>query len=1291
MKRFFISLSLVLVSAVCVLAQTTTGRLAGTVNGPDGVLPGATITATSNDTGKELTTTSGSEGNFLFPQLEFGTYTVRITASGFKTFIANEVKIDVGRDYTLNSTLEVGNVQESVTVTAGADVVTANTAQVSNTVSPQQILSLPLVTRNPLSLTGLQAGVSANSAQLTTINGMRTTFTNITRDGINIQDTFIRSNATDFAPGRPSVDDTGEFTITLTNAEADQGYGGAQIRLVTPRGSKEFSGALFAYNRNSAFSANNFFNNRSPNPAVSEKPPFRNRNQYGGKIGGPMPVPGFGEGTPQFYKDKGFFFFAYEGIKDPVSTAATRTILTPTALAGGFSYNRTNSTDVSPFCPSQTIGSVCTIPNLLTYARTTIANGNTLPATIDPVIQARVLSQLPTTSNFTGGDGLNTAGYRLIRRSDQERDQYSTRLDVDFNDKNSILGVFNYNKELNLRPDADTTKFTVVPGVEQFSTNKQFTMAYRRVISSNFVNEVRGGIFTSEVPFNRTDEVPAFFLSGLPVTNPENTFLSQGRNTKAYNFQNNADYIWGNHNFRFGGQMQFFKVNSYNDAQIVPVANLGTAGTNTAFGSLPGGVSAAQLGSANTFLALFGGINNSVVQFFNVADLNSGFAPVRQFAPFRYENHSLYFMDRWIVNKNLTLTLGLRYEVFPALRIANGLALEPVLPSDGDLAALSAALLNRNGTVQPVGGNAGKENAYYKTDYNNFAPNVGFSWAPSFESGIGKLFFGSAGKSVIRGGYSQIYGNDSIVTSINNAGVGNPGLGRTGRQFINLNDRIQNGVRTVPAPPITTLPRTYLLNNAENNFFGTVFGIDPNLDSPMVEQYSFGFQREFFGNTAFEARYVGSRSKNLVRGVDLNQVDIFNSGFLADFNRATSNLAVNIAERNSRIAACAGNAACIAQVNQQLPQSAGYNPALAGSVPLTLFPLLGTLSGTPGGIGAGGAGSAINTTVLGNILNGTPADLALFYINSAANLNNHPSSLNPTAVPRINFLPNPAAGAVDLMLNDASYNYNSLQVEVRRRFSQGLYFQGNYTFSKNLTNAIGTSQALFEPYLDNNQPELEYQRADYDTTHVFSFNGIYQLPFGKGKMFLNNGGAIDKIFGGWEFSGIVQWFSGAPITFVDTRGTLNRSARSSRQTPFSSLTNDQIRALSGVYESNGRIYFIDPSIIGSQGAAANGYNTAAFPGQVFFNVGPGQTGNVGRAIIDGPSFFNINAALLKNIRFGERMRVQLRAESFNLLNNVNFNISAAQQLTNINSTSFGQLTSTANAAREFQFAIRFEF
>ena len=1301
MKRFFISLSFVFVSAVCIMAQTTSGRLAGVVSGPDGVLPGATVTATDNSSGKELTVVTGGEGNFLFPQLEFGTYTVKITASGFKTYIATDVKIDVGREYTLSPTLEVGSVQENVTVTAGADVVTANTAQVSNTVSPQQILSLPLLTRNPLSLTTLQAGVASNSAQNTTINGMRTTFTNITRDGINIQDTFIRSNATDFAPGRPSVDDTGEFTIATSNQEADQGYGGAQIRLVTPRGTKDLHGALFAYNRNSAFAANSFFNNRQ-----GLNRPFRNRNQYGGKVSWLLPVPGFGEGTPQLYMDKGVFFFAYEGIKDPVTSSATRTILTPSARSGAFRYLRATpgATAINTTVGGATVtcdawsgppapAPICTISNLLAFARATATNGSLIPATISPIIQSRVISQLPETSNFTGGDGgLNTNGYRLLRGSDQKRDQYASRIDVDFNDKTSIMGVYNYNKEANLRPDADTTKFSVTPGVIQYSANKQLTLAFRRTYDFNFVNEVRGGVFTSEVPFDRTDELPGYFIGGLPVTNPENTFLSQGRNTKAFNLQDNADWVWGNHTFRFGGQAQVFKVNSYNDAGLVPTITLGTGTANpslTVNNFAPyGGIAA--VGSANSFLNFFSGMYSTASQSFNVNDFSRGYEASRPITPFRYENHSLYLADRWLATKGLTLSLGVRYELFPALRLNNGLALEPLITNLDDPIT---SLMTTTGVTVPIGTNAGRRNAYYKTDYNNFAPNIGVAWSPDFESGIGNFLFGDAGKSVIRGGYSHVFGNDSIVTSINNAAVGNPGLARTTFTVSNIAGRLDSGITSVSPGALTPIPRSYLLNNAQNTFFGTVFGIDPNLQTPMVQQYNVGFQREFFGNTAFEIRYVGSRSDNLARGVDLNQIDIFNNGFLADFNRAASNLTLNTNERNIRHAACVATgqtpAACTTIVNGQLPLSAAYNPALPGSVPLTVLPLLGTLSGSPGGIGtAPGTGqAAINSTVAALIQSGVPADLALTYINSTANLNNHPSSLNPNAIPRIAFLRNPAAGAVDYFFNDAYYRYDSLQVEVRRRFANGLYFQANYTFSKNLTNAVGTSQNLFEPYLDNNNKELDKQRADFDQTHVFNFNGIYQLPFGKGKRFFNSGGLVDKVFGGWELSGLMQWTSGAPITFVDSRGTLNRAGRSGRQTPLSNLTNDQIRALTGIFEANGRIYWIDPSIIASSGAASNGYGTS-FPGQAFFNTNPGGTGNIGRALIDGPRYFNINAALLKNVRFGETMRLQLRAESFNLLNNVNFVQNT--QFADIGSTSFGQITG-AFGPREFQFAIRFEF
>ncbi len=1281
------------------LAQTSTGSLTGVVSSADGALPGAIVTVTDNATAKQLTVTTNESGNFTFPQLESGTYTVSITASGFKTFVANELKIDVGREYSLNPALEIGQVQETVTVTAGADVVTSTTAQVSNTVSPQQILSLPLLSRDPLSLTTQQAGTQSNAFQETTINGMRTSFTNITRDGINIQDNFIRQNATDYAPGRPTVDDTAEFTITTANQEADQGYGGAQIRLVTPRGTQDFHGALFAYNRNSYFSANSFFSNRAGRFIATDTAvingsarvgdlrnarPFRNRNQFGGKIGGPLPVPGFGEGTPVFYKDKGFFFFAYEKIIDPIAGAQTRTILTPSARAGTFTYNRT--TAGSPIstplvsCPSGAANSLCTA-NILGLANS-LGFANT-PTTINPVIQSRILSQLPTEGNTTGGDSINTTGFRFNRRADAERTNYTGRIDVDINDRNTINGVYAYNFEPTLRNTGDPSGFTEVPRGNVAVSTKTLALAYRTIITPTIVNELRGGLFFNNVKFG-SFENPGVLL-GLPlISNPENNTLDQGRDVKSYNLQDNVDLIVGKHSLRFGGQLQYFRPTSSSNFGGLPTISLGTSSATpfftcatTATCQLPGGISTAQLGTANSLLGLLAGYVTQQSQTFNLRSIDEGFAAIANREPYRYSNHSLYVADRWQVLRDLTLTLGVRYELFGALKLASGIALEPVIPEGVDPVE---ALLNPNGVSDVIGGNSGTENTFYKNDYNNFAPQIGFAYAPKFEGGVGRFLLGKS--FVIRGGYSHVYGNDQLVTAVLQAPGNIVGLASrtgftqtpTGSTLLNL----RLGVDLIPGLTVPAFtprpPYSFIRNNTPGiggaNTNGTVFGIDPELQTPMYKQYSIGFQREFFGNMALEVRYVGTRSNNLLRAYNLNQVDITSNGFLADFNRALANLSLPGAT------------------------TAFCNPtAVAGCQALTIFrssatPTATTVGGAvagPGGllIGTGGLNAGTFTQL---VRAGTPGDL----VNNIFQLgfNNHPTLNNPNATPFVRLLPNPAAGLVAYLTNDAFSKYNSLQIELRRRFTQGLYFQGNYTYSKNLTNAIGGDQFYFEPYLDNAREELDIQRSDSDQTHVFNFNGVYQLPFGRGKTFLNQGGIVDKVFGGWEISGLMNLSSGAPISIVDPRGTFNTGARSGRQTAQSNLTTQEIRALSGIFEANGRIYFINPSVIGTTGAGSAGFGQTPFQGQVFFNNAPGETGNIARTIINGPRYFNVNMALLKNIRFTESMRVQLRAEAFNVFNNVNFFNNT--QNASINSTTFGQIES-AGAPRTIQFAARFEF
>jgi hypothetical protein len=294
---------LVCLSALPVFSQSTTGRLVGTVSDASGVIPGATVVAKDDQTNKERTTTTSGDGSFALAQLDVGTYTVTITAPGHKLFTVSGVKIDIGKDYSLDTALELGEINENVTIIAGEDIVNSTNAELSNTVSQRQVLELPLNGRNPLTLLNTIAGANATSVS---INGQRSSSTNYTRDGINVQDNFIRTGG--FVQDRPTVDDTGEFTVVTQNASADQGTGGStQVQLVTPRGGQEFHGALWEYNRNVKFAANDFFNN-----AAGIGRPVLNRNQFGGKLSGPLPLPGFGEGGASLVKGKAFFFGQYE-------------------------------------------------------------------------------------------------------------------------------------------------------------------------------------------------------------------------------------------------------------------------------------------------------------------------------------------------------------------------------------------------------------------------------------------------------------------------------------------------------------------------------------------------------------------------------------------------------------------------------------------------------------------------------------------------------------------------------------------------------------------------------------------------------------------------------------------------------------------------------------------------------------------------------------------------------------------------------------------------------------------
>jgi len=917
------------------------------------------------------------------------------------------------------------------------------------------------------------------------------------------------------------------------------------------------------------------------------------------------------------------------------------------------------------------------------------------------------LAKLPTggNPNLGVGDGLNTTGLAVPITSNTDRRAYTSRVDFDINERNSINAVINFKKEYLQRTDLLAQQggagccYTQTPFGYQDAHTPFVVLAWRWAPTNSLSNEVRGGWQKSDPIFGNTIPQPSYYIQVPLINNPETGFDPQGRRTVIANVQDNAVWVKGNHAIRFGGQYDQFRADPFGPGAFgqsylpdyVIGGGLTPVFTTTNFGTATGCVTTANLpttgnncissvGTANSLLALLGGLIGGANQTFTAVAQNSPLAAAPPAHKLDYEHYGFYATDQFRVSPTLTVNFGMRYELFTPIREPNGIAIEPIIVG-GDV---RSSVLNPAGGYQFVGGNAGGHN-FFKTDKNNIAPVVSFAWSPNFEKGFLSKLMPGQGKTVIRGGYRLSYVNDEFVRAADNALIGNAGLTSqltipTGATSGSLNARF-NALPTFSAPTLS-FPLSYSQNNTLAGNFGTVFAIDPDLKIPGSHEFSIGIQREIGFQTAFEARYVHSQSNTLVRGLDLNQ-ESFSPAFLADFFRARANI-TNFG--TGGVNCTAGQIATNGQACQplQVLNQAPFNTSVFGN------PL--------------GFSNSLNP-----IISGAVGDLANVYI----------STFQIRGASQA-FLANPNTGVVDLLTNGARSNYNAMQLELRRRFANGFSYQANYTFGKLLTDAPGTGQTRFEPRIDNNRPQIEYGIGDQDTTHVFNLNAIYELPFGKGKTFLNSeNGVLDRIVSGWQLTSIMRITSGTPITIADPTATFNRAGRSGRQTATTNLTKGEVKALLGTFRTPCGIFWINPKVLNIDPAqcanglirsyagisstlagraalgyapisgSANGALPATFPGQVFFNNSPGQVGNMELGFLRGPAFFSWDASLIKSIPITERIRFQMRAEAFNLLNRVSFAPNA--QFASINSTSFGRSTGASVGSRIIQFVGRLEF
>lgn len=1185
-------------------AQSSNTRVNGTVTDPNGaVVAGATVVLTDKATDRHVSTISNDEGFFLFPEVRAGSYLIAVERAGFKKAQVQNVVVNVDQSATVNVVLQLGDIAETVTTMASDSQVVVNTdnAQLSTTVLERQIQDLPLNGRNPLTLAGLQAGVNTSgSNRSSSVNGLRGSFTNLTWDGININDNFVRTDSF-FGVASPSVISVSEFTLTTQNSGPGDGLGVAQVKMVTPRGGSSFHGELFEFHRNDALDANSFFNNRAGLP--KEK---LIQNQFGGSIGGPFVLPRFGEGGPTTWgKDKLFFYFFYEETRVAQGASRLRTVLTPPARTGQFTYRRLDN------------GQLQTV-NLLGLAN--------LPT---DATMADLIAKTPLPNSGETGDDLNFSGFRFNSPAPSTDRTWGFRIDFDATENSRFEAV--YSRLTSAFPNDVFNDigevFPGLPGGGQSSVRPRGALAWIWSPSPSWTNELRGGFNYYDVEFvNREPFADGIQITIPLVSNPVQNFQPQGRDVYVRELMDNATWIRGDHVFRFGGNLRLLKVLPFNDAGRLPsyAIGFGAGNANPLDPSLfPGGISTTNFNNAGSILALLTGPVNTVNQTFQVQDRTSGFVSgLGERRDLRNYNVGLYVSDSFRPRRNLTLNLGLRWEFQSVPTEQDGLALLPV----GGLENLS----NPNAALEFAGRGTGRK--FFNSDWNNFAPSFSFAWDPWGE-----------GRASIRGGYAISYVIDNNITTVRNAFRGNDGLSQ-GVQITGVSGTI-SGAGRVPVPePAFQVPRT-IADNIVLDPGSALFTIDPNFRTPYVQQWNIGFEKEIMRDTAFEVRYVGNRGVKLTRGIDINQVRIFDNGFLEDFRRAEFNLD-NCGRLNPTAAQCA---------NRQ---------------PLQLLPRFGL------------GGFLTSGTVIGFVNNGEVGELASFYYLNRDFFLSGASGGDPTLTPSFFAGANPNAFVVDIIGNGSYSNYNALQAEIRRRFSRGLYFQANYTYGKSFSDFEG-SQTSFSPLLDNaTGGVVEKRRISDDITHVFKANAVYELPFGSGKRFFDSGGVANAVLGGWSLNGIFRWQSGEPVSIVSARGTLNRRGRSGVNTVNSTLSVSELQSRTGLFFDpvTGQPLLFDPALI--EAVRANP-NSNAF----LTNPASGTLGGLQLTPVSGPSRLDFDVSLIKRTYLGENTNIEFRAEAFNVLNHTNFDIGQSQS---VNSANFGRITSTFDP-RILQFALKFNF
>ena len=1345
-------------------AQATTS-VRGTVTDPSGsAVVGATVTLANPESKTERTTTTGTQGEYQFLLLSPGTYTLKVSATGFAGYEQTGLQLLVSTPATANAQLKLGQSTQSVTVTSEAPALNMVDASLGNSFDETQVMQIPLDGRNVPDLLSLQAGVAytgnrpdmqlpAYKDQDTrsgAVNGARSDQSNITLDGVDVND---QSNGYAFTSVLPTTQDSvQEFRVTTSNYDAEQGVGsGAQVSLVTKSGTNSFHGSLYEYNRNTATSANDYLIKRSEfNDSQPNKPLKLIRNVFGTSLGGPI------------RKDRLFFFVNYEGSREREEQSALRDVPSPSLRDGVLIYQCASACPNSQPVMGMSGTTYTPPPGFFALGPSDIKNLDPLhlgPSSVTHAYFNQTYANVIGNDNSVG-DGFNYVGFRFRAPVSLDDNVFIARLDYHLT-QNGKHPLFWRGALHNLSyPQAP-----FLPGTPPEQTildhSKGFVVGYTAVLSPSTANTFHWGFTRQSTGFvGNTNQ-------------PWNTFitLDQGINyshdfqVPVHNLLDDFSWTKAGHTFQFGTNIGFVRdprastLHSFYSGEGATFWMFPVGFANTAGAGCPAGVGspldpcygnfpepASSTAYDYPMLGLLGMV--SLVKTNINYDRQGNFVPPgtpikRDWGLNWYE---FYGQDSWRVKPNLTITYGLRWSLFPPPWEVNGLQASPtcsnaVAAANGTPTCPSGTFdLGRyfNQNLQNMGNGLGYADAplvsyvlggsanngpgLYRFEKTDFSPRFSIAYSPRPQNGWLKAIFGDGDKTVIRAGFSTVYDRPGMQILNTFDSVAPAGLSSTLENACCIDGAGQvariTGMNTIPATGFSPAD-IYIPNPLPSGAFpqtpkpfneAITWGIDQSLKTPYAYAMDFSIGRELPKGFSLQLAYVGRLGRRLLTQRDLAQpLDLVDPTSKIDYYKAgtaITQLANKAASICPQLAFQQFGPLCVtqlsgAQFDQALGPTAAYWQNLLNAC-IGSFAVGCTPTSKPG-LAPGATAYVMPISLPITTTKDVAQAVYALYVGSGGFAGDEVVGLGD--VDLFGFLQDNAAtpnsyffnGKTGELLNQqlttdyawssiGRSNYNGLQVNLRKRFSHGLQFDLNYTYSKSIDFTSGAARLGFSGTDNIGAPGSRLVNAfrpqdvravsDFDTTHQINANWIAELPFGKGRRFgHNSSGLVDAFVGGWQLSGLARWTSGFPFT----------------------IDNGQFWATNWDEQGSGQLIAIPKagafkqpdgtvSVFANPATALNDY----------VHPFPGQSGSRNVLRGDGFASWDMNLSKRWKMPYKETHSLQFRWEVFNVPNLTRFNVQAGlgdastSSLQSVPGT-FGDYTGLLTQPRVMQFALRYEF